>query len=212
MPAHIPSRRSIRFWNFIAKKYSRDAIADEASYQRKLEETRALFRDDMKLLEIGAGTGSTAMVHAPHVAHIHAIDLSQKMLDIAQAKTAAAGITNITYQQTSVEEFEAAEDSYDMILALSVLHLVQDYKQTLAKLHKLLKPGGYLVTSTVCLADAMPAFKLLSVPAHALGLLPYLTYISKDTLVSEIKKAGFTIEHHWQPAPARALFAIARKD
>lgn len=211
MPASIPSRRSIRFWNFIAKKYSRDAIADETSYQRKLAETHALLRDDMQVLEIGTGTGSTAIVHAPHVAHIDAIDVSHKMIDIARDKTTAAGIGNITYQCTSVEEFEATDGSYDMVLALSVLHLVQDHKVTLAKMHTLLKPGGYLVTSTVCLGDAMPAFKWVSKPAHALGLLPYLTYLSKDTLLSEIQATGFTVQNHWQPGPNKSLFAIARK-
>ncbi|MGJ8625567.1 MAG: class I SAM-dependent methyltransferase [Sulfitobacter sp.] len=211
MPSPTPSRRSIRFWNFIAKKYSRDAIADEASYQRKLAETRALFRDNMQLLEIGTGTGSTAIVHACHVTHIDAIDVSHKMIDIARDKTTAAGIGNITYQCSSVEEFEAPNGSYDMVLALSVLHLVQDYKVTLAKMHALLKPGGYLVTSTVCLGDAMPAFKWVSKPAHALGLLPYLTYLSKDTLLSEMQAAGFTVESNWQPGPKRAVFAIARK-
>ncbi len=211
MSSPTPSRRSIRFWNFIAKKYSRDKIADEASYQRKLDETRALFRDDMQVLEIGTGTGSTAILHAPHVAHIDAIDVSEKMIAIARDKTEAAGIGNITYQCTSVEEFEAPEGGYDMIMALSVLHLVQDHKATLAKLYALLKPGGYLVTSTVCLADAMPAFKWVSIPGHALGLLPYLTYLSKDTLLSDIRTAGFTVENHWQPAPGRALFAISIK-
>ncbi|MGJ8616733.1 MAG: class I SAM-dependent methyltransferase [Sulfitobacter sp.] len=211
MPSTTPSRRSIRFWNFIAKKYSRDAVADEASYQRKLAETRALLRDDMQLLEIGAGTGSTAIVHAPHVAHIDAVDVSQKMIDIARSKTTAACIDNITYQCSSVEAFDAPDESYDMVLALSVLHLVQDHKATLAKMHALLKPGGYLVSSTVCLGDAMPAFKWVSKPAHALGLLPYLTYLGKDTLLSDIKAAGFTVQNHWQPGPNKSLFVIARK-
>ena len=211
MPAQTPSRRTIRFWNFIAKKYSRDKIADQPSYERKLSETRALLRDDMQLLEIGTGTGSTAILHAPHVAHIHAIDLSQKMLDIAQAKTNAAGVDNISYQKTSVEEFDAAKGTYDVILALSVLHLVQDYQATLAKLHGLLKPGGYLVASTVCMADTMPAFKFLSIPGHALGLLPKLTYFTADTLLSEMRAAGFSVQSHWRPGPARALFTIARK-
>lgn len=211
MPSPKPSRRSIRFWNFIAKKYARDAIADEVSYQRKLSETRALFRDDMKLLEIGTGTGSTAIVHAPYVAHIDAIDVSHKMIAIARDKTTSAGIGNITYQCTAVEDFDAPDGSYDMVLALSVLHLVQDYKATLAKMHALLKPGGHLVTSTVCLADAMPAFKWVSIPGHTLGLLPFLTYLGRDTILSEMRAAGFTVETQWQPGPARALFAIARK-
>ena len=143
---------------------------------------------------------------------IFAIDVSEKMIAIARDKTKAAGIGNITYQCTSVEEFEAPEGSYDLIMALSVLHLVQDHKATLAKLYALLKPGGYLVTSTVCLADAMPAFKWVSIPGHALGLMPYVTYFGKDAFLAEQRKIGFTVQDHWQPGPSKALFVVSVKN
>tara|TARA_R110002049_G_scaffold23781_7_gene84891 strand:- start:109820 stop:110461 length:642 start_codon:yes stop_codon:yes gene_type:complete len=211
MPAAIPSRKNTRFWNFMAKRYAKSQIADQASYDRKLDETRVLLRPDMTLLEIGAGTCSTALVHAPYVARIDAVDLSQNMLDIGAEKARVAGIDNITFTQSSAEEYRAEPESYDMILALSVLHLVQDHRATLTKLHGLMKPGGYLVTSTVCMADMMPAFKVISVPGHALGLLPYLSYFRADTLLNDMATAGFETLTHWRPGPKSAFFVIARK-
>ena len=79
---------SARFWNIMAKRYSKSPVPDEAAYQKKLQVTRKYFRPDMKVFEFGCGTGSTAIVHAPYVKHIQAIDVSSKMVEIAEAKAA----------------------------------------------------------------------------------------------------------------------------
>ena len=39
-----------KFWDGIAKKYSKQPIADEAAYEKKLEVTRQYFRPDMEVL------------------------------------------------------------------------------------------------------------------------------------------------------------------
>ena len=40
---------SARFWNNVAKDYSKQPIADEATYQKKLQITREYFRPNMKV-------------------------------------------------------------------------------------------------------------------------------------------------------------------
>ena len=52
---------SADFWDRVAPNYSKQAIADTESYARKLAATQALMRPDMKILEFGCGTGSTAL-------------------------------------------------------------------------------------------------------------------------------------------------------
>ncbi len=89
--------QSTKFWDKIAERYSKQPIADEAAYQKKLEVTREYFRPDMEVLEFGCGTGSTAINHAPYVKHIHAIDISSKMIEIAQGKADAEKVTNVTF-------------------------------------------------------------------------------------------------------------------
>jgi ubiquinone/menaquinone biosynthesis C-methylase UbiE len=74
--------RSARFWDRIAKRYARRPVTDEAAYQKKLQVTREYFNSESEVLEFGCGTGSTAIAHAPHVNHIHAIDISSKMIKI----------------------------------------------------------------------------------------------------------------------------------
>ncbi len=56
-----------RFWNWTAERYSRQAIADEASYKKKLAITQEYLTPNIRVVEFGCGTGSTAIVHAPAV-------------------------------------------------------------------------------------------------------------------------------------------------
>src|SRR5690606_9137611 len=106
--------------------YYRLPIADEASYRVKLEATRALFRPDMELLEFGCGTGGMAIAHAPHVRHIRAIDFSEAMLEKARAQAQTAGIGNVSFERADIVELSVPDASYDMVLGLSILHLLKD--------------------------------------------------------------------------------------
>ena len=74
------------FWDKHAERYSKRPVADEESYQKKLQVTRDYLQPGMEVLEFGCGTGSTAITHAPYVKHIEAIDVSSKMIEIAQGK------------------------------------------------------------------------------------------------------------------------------
>ena len=67
---------SAKFWDKIADQYSKESIADEAAYQKKLQVTQEYLKPHMEVLEFGCGTGSTAIIHAPYVKHIRAIDYS----------------------------------------------------------------------------------------------------------------------------------------
>jgi ubiquinone/menaquinone biosynthesis C-methylase UbiE len=71
-----------RFWDKRAEKYSQRPVADQNTYEKKLEITRTYFRPDSEVLEIGCGTGSTALAHAPYVKHILATDISPGMINI----------------------------------------------------------------------------------------------------------------------------------
>ena len=202
---------SARYWDRIAKRYAKRPVADGESYRRKLELTHGYLRPDMELLEFGCGTGSTALVHAPHVAHIRATDISQAMLEIARRKATDAGITNITFEHSSIEDLEVAPASVDMVLGLSILHLLEDPWGMIARVHGMLRPGGYFVTSTACLGDSLKFLGWVAPVGRLFGLMPLVRVFTVDELVAQMRGAGFEIEHQWQPGKNKALFLIARK-
>lgn len=200
-----------RFWDRMADRYVADPIKDVPAYERKLEITRSYLRPDMELLEVGCGSGATARLHAPYVKHVVATDFSARMIEIAKAKTAEEGITNITFEKADLTQLDKSRDSFDMVLALSVLHLMEDRDAAIRRVHRLVKPGGYFVSSTTCLGDGMSFFKFVAPAGRALGLLPILNVMTRAELVESLERAGFKIAHNWQPAAGKAVFIVAQK-
>ena len=202
---------STKFWDKIAEKYSKQPIADEESYQKKLKVTQEYFNQEMELLEFGCGTGSTAIIHAPYVKHIRAIDISAKMIEIAQGKAEASNIKNVTFEQLTIDELSVADSTYDMVLGLSILHLLEDKEAAIAKVYKMLKPGGLFVTSTVCLGDSMKWFKLIAPIGKFLGFFPLVKVFKVEELVASLTNSNFVIDYQWQPGKNKAVFIVAKK-
>ncbi|MEE4299280.1 MAG: class I SAM-dependent methyltransferase [Pseudomonadales bacterium] len=197
------------FWDRIAPRYSEQPIADEQSYARKLAATRARLRPQMRVLEFGCGTGSTALEHAPHVAHVDATDVSAAMIDIGREKAERAGVTNVRFRRIGLEDFEAPDGSYDVVLALNLLHLVPDRTAALAKIRRLLKPGGLFVSSTVCLADRLWLLRPVIPVMQWLGKAPWVAFTRSEAVLREIEAAGFVPREHWTHGRASSLFVIA---
>jgi ubiquinone/menaquinone biosynthesis C-methylase UbiE len=203
--------QSTKFWDKIAERYSKKPIADEAAYQKKLQVTREYFQPDMEVLEFGCGTGSTAITHAPYVKHIHAIDVSSKMIEIARSKAAAEKTTNVTFERSTIDEFSVSDQTLDAVLALSILHLLESKEEVIAKVHRMLKPGGIFVTSTACLGDTMKYIKLIAPIGKFLGLIPLVKVFTTNELKDSLTDAGFQIDYQWQPGKGKAVFIVAKK-
>lgn len=202
-----------RFWDKIADKYAARPVSDEAAYERKIEVTQGYLKPGMRVLEFGCGTGTTAVRHAPLVGRIHAVDISERMLEIGRGRARDAGVTNIDFERSDFGGFEAEDASFDVVMGHSILHLLPDRDAAIAKVRRLLKPQGVFVSSTVCIAD-MGVWRLLGLVAPlgaAVGLLPPLKSFSEGALVDSITRAGFTIEHHWRPKPRAGVFIVARR-
>lgn len=202
-----------QFWDQIADRYAAKPIADPAVYQRKLAITKAELSPTQTVLDIGCGTGSLALELAPHVAHVHAIDISSEMIRIANTKKAAAGIDNVTFHVGSLDDaLPFSTESFAGVCAYSILHLVADRRAVLARVFDLLVPGGFFIASTVCLGNlAVPMRPLLSV-MRWLGKAPRVEVFSGEELVAEFAAAGF--EACTTPdvgAKGTTVFSVARK-
>ncbi len=189
---------SKKFWDKTARKYSDSKISDVASYERKIAETQQLLNPEMMMFEFGCGTGSTAIRHAPYVKHIHATDLSDNMIQIAREKAADAGVSNITFTSSTLAEVSVKDASIDVVLGLNILHLIDDRKAAIAKVKRILKPGGLFISSTACMGGSPVRFiKLIAPLARWVGLMPEFYVFTRAELKEEIVSSGFDIENEW---------------
>lgn len=202
---------SHKFWDWIAKRYARQPVADEESYRRKLEITQGYLKPGMKVLEIGCGTGTTALIHAPFVEHIRAVDISARMLEIARARATDQGIGNVTFDRADIDDLEAESGAYDVVMAHSILHLLDDRDAAIATVHRLLRPEGLFVSSTACLGGWLRLLRPLLRFGCALNLLPRVEFFTVESLTESIVRAGFRIDRQWQPGADKAVFIVAAK-
>ena len=199
-----------RFWDRIAERYARKPVPDQAAYEIKLEKTDGYLDPDDRVLEIGCGTGTTALHHAPRAGHILGTDIAPNMIAIAREKARVAGVDNVSFEVSSVDELAVAADPYDVVLAHSILHLLEDVPGSLRKLHGLLKPGGLLISNTHCIGDSAAWFGLIGPLGRRLGLLPRVNVFREPQLMRWITDARFEIVEVWQPAPKASHYIVAR--
>jgi ubiquinone/menaquinone biosynthesis C-methylase UbiE len=204
---------SDKFWDKTAKRYAKSPVSDEETYQKKLTETRSFLRPDMRILEFGCGTGTTAIRHAPHVQHIDATDISENMLEIGRRRAREAGIDNITFTRGTLADFNAEDASFDAVLGLNVIHLLPDRQVVFAEVARILKPGGIFVSSTAWLGHSFLRFiKLVAPLGKMMGLMPDVFILTEEELADEVTRAGFKIERQWNHGKnGIAVFMIARK-
>ncbi|MHA1190171.1 MAG: class I SAM-dependent methyltransferase [Alphaproteobacteria bacterium] len=202
-----------RFWNRIARKYAARQISDIPAYEKTLERTRAWLNADDTVLELGGGTGSTAILHAPHVRHITGSDISDEMTALARAKLGAADApTNVDFVTATADDPRFQPESFDAVLAFNFLHLVGDLSGTLARARTLLKPGGLIIAKTPCIGDMGFVPRLVVPVVRMFYRAPEINFLSKAELLEAFEAAGFRIEESGIHAKkGHILFVVGRR-
>ena len=203
---------SAKFWDGAAQKYARQPVRDEGAYAQTLDRIRSYLKSVDKVLEVGCGTGSTALTLAPQVEHLHATDLSQRMIDIAQGKARAQEAGNVTFSTMAVGPGVDAGGPFDVVMGLNLLHLVEDLQGALAAMAAQTAEGGLLITKTVCLGEKPGIWRLVLPVMQFIGKAPFVHFLKIANLDRAIEQAGFEIiETGNYPASPPSHFVVARK-
>ncbi|GAB1318344.1 hypothetical protein MFIFM68171_08554 [Madurella fahalii] len=212
----MSSETDARFWDRGAEKYSKSPVSDQAGYERTLDKTRSLLALDNHVLELGCGTGSTAVHLAPSVQSYLGTDISSKMIEIANAKTTGgATIPGLIFRMATAESIASEPSRFAAVLAFNYLHLVRDLPGTLRSIYTLLMPGGLFISKTPCLGDMNVLVSFVVLPAmRAVGLAPYAGVFTAKELQQQISAAGFeivTTEYHASGKSDTRPYIVAKK-
>lgn len=214
-PAGIPAEAKARFWNRVARRYAADPISDLPGYEHTLQRVRSLLSPSHSVLEIGCGTGTTALRLAAHSRQWLATDVSPEMIAIARERLVAQPVSQLRFGLADAEAAAPAGAQYDRLMAFNVLHLLSDLDGAIAALLPMLAPGGLLISKTPCLAEMNPLVPRLLVPVmRALGQAPPVLSFDAAQLRSAFERQGLEVvafERHGTKRKDFRVFIVARK-
>ena len=205
------------FWDRVARKYASDPISDVAGYEKTLRRVQDFLTPDQEVLEIGCGTGSTALRLADSVGAMLATDVSAGMIAIAREKLAAQALAlpRLTFAIADADIPSFGSSTYDVVLAFNSLHMLNDLDRGLGLLLQALKPGGLLISKTPCVSDMNPLIRYLALPLmKAIGKAPHVLCFKAAELQLALVRQGMEIvafEWHGSRGKDTRVFIVARK-
>lgn len=136
------------------------------------------------IADIGAGTGYFSRRFAQHTGTVYAVDIDEKLLNIAQ-KNAPPNLKTVL---ASADDPRLQERSINTIFFCDVLHHIENRPAYYTKLAKALKPGGRIVVIDFYKKD-LPV-----------GPPPSMK-LSDQEVIAEFRKAGFTLAKRLDTLP-----------
>lgn len=210
--------RKARFWNWIARRYAAHTMGDPAGYEASMARVIGLLAPDHEVLELGCGTGSTALRLAPHTGHLLATDFSPDMLAIARERWQAQPVPQLVFALADADDPDLGQARYDRVLAFNLLHLTADLDAALASIVRALRPGGLLISKTPCMAELNPlvvgGLSVLMPVLRALGRAPRMQFLDEPRLRAAMERAGLQVlasERHCTRGKDVRAFIVARK-
>jgi len=179
-----------KFWDRAARNYDAGSQDHDANYERRLEKLKSLLKPTDNVLDFACATGEIGLGVTPFVARVHGIDVSEGMIALANKKVAERGINNASFGQTDVFDPDIKGQSFSVILAFNIFHLLEDAPSVLARLHDILAPGGLLISSTPCLGNGNIFFRAMIRFGASMKLMPMVHSFKAseiERLVSEQK-------------------------
>jgi phosphatidylethanolamine/phosphatidyl-N-methylethanolamine N-methyltransferase len=97
-----------------------------------------------QLLEVGVGTGLSLPL-LPENIEITGVDLSQQMLDKAEARVRKLGRENIRLRKMDATNLDLPDNAFDRVLAAYFISVVPDPVRCVEEMKRVCKPGGYIL-------------------------------------------------------------------
>ncbi len=138
------------------EQYNQMAALYDRRWNHYISNTLSFLKDWAKIsptdtvLDIGCGTGEfERLLLVEHPTQlIVGVDISEKMLEIAQQK--CHPYPNISFQKASASALPFGDRSFDIIVSASALHYFDDPIAALTEMKRVLKPEGEIVILDWC--------------------------------------------------------------
>ena len=201
-----------KFWDKLANKFDKRAKYFEQTYIKIMNNTKKYLNISDIVLDYGCATGTVAIEIADNVKEVYGIDISSKMIDAAKRKASERKIKNVGFAQSTIFDEKLKRESFDVIIAFNVLHLLEDTQKAIQRINELLKTGGLIISSTPCMEEKKTFLGILIILLIRIGIIPHMKFFKISVLEGLIVNRNFQIvETEIIHGPQLNHFIIAKK-
>ena len=181
------------FWDKMSSNYDNQVKKYQQTYTDTIERIKKYLKKDDIVLDFACGTGITTIQISGFVKEIHAIDISQRMIDIAEEKAEKNEIGNLKLYKTDLFNGEFEKNSFDVVLAVNILYFLKNAPENISRIYKLLKPGGLFISATDCLGEKISLLNRIKHFLSRIGILPFMKMYSISELEDLVTDVDFKI-------------------
>ncbi len=178
-----PMQKTERFWDRLADQFDN---AEKGFEQPPVDRVRKYLRNSDVVLDYGCATGTVAIEIAPAVKAVIGIDISSKMIEAANTKKAHSKFTNVEFKQSTIFDPQLSRDSFDVLLAFNILHLIDDLPAAMQRINELMKPGGLMISVTSCAGEKKSILNGMLSLLIKLGIIPRMNFFTIPELKATI--------------------------
>ncbi|NQW19868.1 MAG: arsenite methyltransferase [Chloroflexi bacterium] len=112
------------------------------------------------VLDLGSGGGIDCFLAAKEVGpggHVIGIDMTPRMIELAQKNAASLGTENVVFKLGHIESIPQPDNTVDLVISNCVIALSEQKDRVFSEIHRILKPGGRFVISDMVTSHALPA-------------------------------------------------------
>jgi len=205
--------KSEKFWDNRANDYDKQWQKPRTTPIKAIEMTKPNLDKNGVVLDYGCATGTRTNILAENAKEVLGIDISSKMIAEATRRANESAVENVRYMHATIFDERLEKESFDAIVAYSILHLVDDLDEVIQRVNELLKPGGFFISETPILGQKKSLLSGIMFLLTKIRFFPSVTFLSFSQLEGLISEGNFQIERTeiMEPKPP-VYFIVAKKN
>lgn len=185
-------------WDDVAGEYERSIVRLTGVYARPVVTALGISAGE-RLLDVACGPGTASVLAAAEGAEVVAVDHSEAMIQLLQARIDREGLRGIRPAVMDGQDLELPDGSFDAAMCVFGLMFYPDQPRGFEEMHRVLRSGGRAAVMTWAVPDRNPALAVwrwavedvvpdFQPPAAP---LPVFSLSDPDRLLELMRAAGF---------------------
>jgi arsenite methyltransferase len=158
------------------------------------------------VVDLGSGAGMDAFLAAQQVTptgRVIGIDMTPEMLTRAREAAAKRGMAGyVEFREGIIEDIPVVSESVDVVISNCVINLSPQKEQVFREAFRILKSGGRLAVSDICLSKPLPPAVLEQAEVYVACIGGAML---ADDYLAAMKAAGFE-DVKWTRSSAAVIF------